>query len=38
MDLSTEPLPRNSNGKVVKRELRERLLKQLAAADGVQSN
>ena len=38
MDLSTEPLPRNSNGKVVKRELRERLLKQLAAADGVQSS
>ncbi|MBV8850312.1 MAG: acyl--CoA ligase [Methylobacteriaceae bacterium] len=33
MHLSTEPLPRNSNGKVLKRELRERLLKQLATAE-----
>jgi long-chain acyl-CoA synthetase len=34
MHLSTEPLPRNSNGKVLKRELRERLLEELAVADG----
>jgi long-chain acyl-CoA synthetase len=32
MHLSTEPLPRNSNGKVMKRQLRERLLGELAAA------
>ena len=34
MHLSTEPLPRNSNGKVLKRELRRRLIEHLAAADG----
>jgi acyl-CoA synthetase (AMP-forming)/AMP-acid ligase II len=33
MHLSTEPLPRNSNGKVLKRELRERLLEEIAAAE-----
>jgi acyl-CoA synthetase (AMP-forming)/AMP-acid ligase II len=33
MHLSTEPLPRNSNGKVLKRELRERLLEEMAAPD-----
>jgi long-chain acyl-CoA synthetase len=33
MHLSTEPLPRNSNGKVMKRQLRERLLRELAAAE-----
>jgi acyl-coenzyme A synthetase/AMP-(fatty) acid ligase len=38
MHLSTEPLPRNSNGKVLKRELRERLLNELAAAEGTLSN
>jgi acyl-CoA synthetase (AMP-forming)/AMP-acid ligase II len=38
MHLSTEPLPRNSNGKVLKRELRERLLNELAAADGAPSS
>jgi acyl-CoA synthetase (AMP-forming)/AMP-acid ligase II len=31
MHVSTEPLPRNSNGKVLKRQLRERLLEELAA-------
>ena len=35
MHLSTEPLPRNSNGKVMKRQLRERLLNELAAAERV---
>ncbi|HZY13774.1 MAG TPA: class I adenylate-forming enzyme family protein [Beijerinckiaceae bacterium] len=35
MHLSTEPLPRNSNGKVLKRELRERLLRELAAEDAA---
>jgi acyl-CoA synthetase (AMP-forming)/AMP-acid ligase II len=33
MHLSTEPLPRNSNGKVLKRQLRERLLEEIAAAE-----
>jgi len=33
--LSTEPLPRNANGKLVKRDLRERLLQSLAAMPGV---
>jgi long-chain acyl-CoA synthetase len=33
MHLSTDPLPRNSNGKVMKRQLRERLLSELAAAE-----
>jgi non-ribosomal peptide synthetase component E (peptide arylation enzyme) len=32
MHLSSEPLPRNSNGKVMKRELRQRLLGEIAAA------
>jgi acyl-CoA synthetase (AMP-forming)/AMP-acid ligase II len=38
MHLSTEPLPRNSNGKVLKRELRDRLLNELAAADVAPSS
>ncbi len=33
MHVSIEPLPRNSNGKVMKRELRERLLRELAAGE-----
>jgi long-chain acyl-CoA synthetase len=37
MHVSTEPLPRNSNGKVMKRQLRERLLSELAAAEGAVS-
>jgi acyl-CoA synthetase (AMP-forming)/AMP-acid ligase II len=32
MHVSSEPLPRNSNGKVMKRQLRERLLREIAAA------
>jgi acyl-CoA synthetase (AMP-forming)/AMP-acid ligase II len=32
IDLSSEPLPRNANGKVIKRQLRERLATQSAAA------
>ena len=35
MHLSTEPLPRNSNGKVLKRQLRERLLASSAAEGAV---
>jgi long-chain acyl-CoA synthetase len=38
MHLSTEPLPRNSNGKVMKRELRERLLEEIAAAESSARN
>ena len=38
MHVSTEPLPRNSNGKVMKRELRERLLSEVAAAEGARPN
>jgi acyl-CoA synthetase (AMP-forming)/AMP-acid ligase II len=30
--LTTEPLPRNANGKVIKRQLREALMASLAAA------
>jgi long-chain acyl-CoA synthetase len=32
IDLSTEPLPRNANGKVIKRQLRDNLATQSAAA------
>jgi acyl-CoA synthetase (AMP-forming)/AMP-acid ligase II len=37
MHLSTDPLPRNSNGKVLKRQLRERLLEELATANETPS-
>jgi acyl-CoA synthetase (AMP-forming)/AMP-acid ligase II len=37
MHLSNEPLPRNSNGKVMKRQLRERLLQELTAGDETPS-